>query len=249
MVVAIIPARLSSTRFPNKPLKKIKGYSMIEHVYKRVLKAKNIDQAYIATCDDKIEEVSREFGAKVIRTLSTHVRGTDRVAEAASKIEADIVLNVQGDEPLVDPVSLEKAVDFMIKRHNIQAVNLVSKIENWEEFTNKNVVKAVLAPDCRVLYLSRQPIPDIDKNQFSYGIKQIGIYGFRKDFLMKFSEMPETPLEQSEKVDMLRIIENNVELFGFFTKDIVSVDVPEELEMVERIMEKDPLYNEIFCGQ
>ena len=252
MVVGIIPARMASTRFPGKPLAKIKGHSMIEHVYRRSLKAECIDEVYIATCDREIADEARAFGGKVIMTADTHTRGTDRVAEAARKVQAQIIINIQGDEPLVDPVSLEKAVTYMRSDSNIQAVNLVSQITDWDVFTSKDVVKTVTDKDNKVLYFSRQPVPACSKEDFKGALKQIGIYLFRKEFLLKFASWLETNLEIIEKVDMLRILENGDDVSAVEVKDMVSVDTKEDLVEAEKLMEKDPLFRELFkvgCAQ
>ncbi|MCR4337564.1 MAG: NTP transferase domain-containing protein, partial [Candidatus Omnitrophica bacterium] len=143
-VVCMIPARMASTRFPGKPIAKILGVPMIEHVYRRVQLAKTIDEIYIATCDEEIAQVARDFGAPVVMTANTHVRGTDRVAEAASKVEADIVINVQGDEPLVDPASLDGGIQMLKKDPAIYCVNLISVIKDWNVFASPHVVKTVV---------------------------------------------------------------------------------------------------------
>ena len=252
MVVGIIPARMASTRFPGKPLAKIKGRSMIEHVYRRSLRAKYIDDIYIATCDREISAEAENFGAKTIMTSDTHTRGTDRVAEAAQQIRAEIIINIQGDEPLVDPASLDKAIVHMKANSGIRAINLVSPITNWEVFTNQGVVKTVVDKDNKVLYFSRQPVPTCSKESFQKGLKQIGIYLFRKEFLLEFSSWEETNLEIIEKIDMLRILENGIDIDAVEVSDMVSVDTPEDLREAEGLMEQDQLFQDIFkvdCAQ
>lgn len=245
-VVGIIPARLASTRFPNKPLAKILGHSMIEHVYRRAETAKYIDELYIATCDDEIAKKTREFGGKTIMTSSSHTRGTDRVAEAARKVKADIILNIQGDEPLVDPEALDGGIMEIKNKSDIQCVNLVTPINNWKFFIDHNIIKATLDKNNRILYFSRLPIPSSTKEDFKAAFKQIGIYIFRKEFLLQFSNWKETSLEMAEKIDMLRILEHGFPIGAFYTKDMVSVDTPEDLFFVEEILSKDPLYQRIF---
>ena len=246
MVIGIIPARLASTRFPNKPLAKMHGYSMIEHVYRRSKYAKSIDEIYITTCDGEIADEAKRFGAKVIMTSNTHTRGTDRVAEAANKVDADIVINIQGDEPLVDPYSLDEAIEYMQNDKIIKSINLVSRITNWDIFADPGVVKTVINEANKVLYFSRQPIPDVAKDNFEYGLKQIGIYLFRKEFLLEFSSWEETPLEKKEKVDMLRILERGFSVDSFEVKDMVSVDTPEDLKVAEKLISEDELFRKIF---
>lgn len=245
-VIAIIPARMGSTRFPGKPLAKINGRTMIEHVYRRVKCAKLIDEVYVATCDNEIADEVKKFNGKAIMTSSSHTRGTDRVAEAIAKIETDIVINVQGDEPMVDPNVLDKAIAFINEREDIQCVNLISPINEWDCFVSKDVVKTVLDKNNKVLYFSRQPIPTCILQNVKNVFKQVGIYIFRKDFLLQFSQWPETLLEQMEQVDMLRIIENGFSIYTFESHDMIGVDRPGEVALVEQALLNDPLYRKLF---
>lgn len=245
-VVCIIPARMASSRFPGKPIQKILGVPMVEHVYRRVKLSKNIDEIYIATCDLEIAEVVNSFGGQVIMTSDKHTRGTDRIAEAARQIDANIIINVQGDEPLVDPNTLDAAVRFMLSDENKKCLNLVSVIKDWEDFISPNVVKVVTDFRKCVLYFSRQPIPLQKKETFDEAIRQIGIYLFRKNFLLEFSSWDETPLEKKEGVDMMRIIERGFSIDTFVSKDMLSVDTPAELLIMEKILEQDGVYQQIF---
>ncbi|MCR4322391.1 MAG: 3-deoxy-manno-octulosonate cytidylyltransferase [Candidatus Brocadiaceae bacterium] len=245
-VVAIIPARMGSTRFHGKPLAKIHGHSMIEHVYRRVLCSKLINELYVATCDKEIADEVKRFKGRAIMTSPHHLRGTDRVAEAIAKIEADIVINVQGDEPMVDPNVLDKAIAFINEQEDIQCVNLISPINEWDCFVSKDVVKTVLDKNNKVLYFSRQPIPTCKPQNFKNAFKQIGIYIFRKEFLLQFSQWPETSLEQMEQVDMLRIIENGFPIYTFESNDMIGVDKPGEVALVEQALLNDPLYQKLF---
>lgn len=245
-VVCIIPARMASTRFPGKPLAKILGYSMIEHVYRRVCLAEHIDEVYIATCDQEIADEAERFGAQAIMTATTHTRGTDRVAEAAQKIEGDIIINVQGDEPLVDPKSLDEAIVMMKENPQVQCVNLIAPITDWEIFVSHNVVKTTIDQKGKVLYFSRQPIPTSTRESFKTGIKQIGIYFFQRDLLLDFLSWLETPLEQEEGVDMLRFLEKGITIESLMAQDMISVDTPEELFQMEKILQEDDLCKKIF---
>lgn len=247
-VVAIIPARMASTRFPGKPLAKINGYSMIEHVYRRVLRSKLIDDLYVATCDAEIADEIMRCGGKVIMTSPSHVRGTDRVAEAAQKIKADIVINVQGDEPMVDPAMLDEAIAFMKKRKDIRCLNLVAPIKDWSFFVSKDVVKVTLDKDNKILYFSRQPIPNCGQQNFRNAFKQIGIYLVYRELLLKFSRWAETPLEKTEKVDMLRFLENGSPIYAYISKDMIGVDTPQDLSLVERMLLEDPLSQQLFIS-
>lgn len=221
---------------------------MIEHVFRRVKTAQYIDEIYIATCNHPIKEAAEAFGARVIMTSDKHTRGTDRVAEAASNIDADIVINVQGDEPLVDPESLDKAIEMMRNTRAIQCINLVSLIDEWDMFIDKNVVKTEVDGKGRVVKFFRQPDAVYSQKLFKQGIKQIGIYLFRKPLLMQFASWAETPLEKQIGVDMMRILENGFPIDTCLSKDMVSVDTPPELERMERLLEKDPLFQKLFKG-
>jgi len=245
-VVAIIPTRMASTRFPGKPLAKILGLPMIEHVYRRVQSAELVDEIYVATCDKEIADEVKRFSGMVIMTSSEHTRGSERVAEAAQSIETDIVINVQGDEPMVDPLELDKAIRVMKEREDIRCLNLVTPIEDWEFFTNKNVVKVALAKGGEILYFSRAAIPEQSEHEFRGGIKQIGIYLIHKDLLLQYSRWKESTLEKIEKVDMLRFLENNSPVHAYISTDMIGVDTKKDLAIVERLLPDDYLYNRLF---
>lgn len=247
-VAAIIPARMGSTRFPGKPLAKINGRPMIEHVYRRLLRSNMIDELYVATCDDEIATEVMKYEGKVIMTSSSHMRGTDRVAEAAQKIEADIIINVQGDEPMVNPIILDKAIAFMKIRKDIQCLNFIAPIKDWNSFISKNIVKVVLDRNNKILYFSRLPIPNCEKQNIKNTFKQIGIYLVYKELLLKYSKWDETPLEKAEKVDMLRFLENDIQIYAFLSKDMIGVDTPQDLLLVERLLLEEPLYRQIFVS-
>jgi len=244
-VVGIIPARLASTRFPGKPLVKIHGKPMIEHVYRRVQCANLIDELYIATCDEEIAVETERFGGKAIMTSSAHTRCTDRAAEAAKKINADIVINIQGDEPLIDPDALDESISIM-KNNNSQCLNWITPISKWEVFISRDTVKAVVDKDNKILYFSRQPIPNCGREDFKNAFKQMGVYVFRKQFLLQYASWREMPLEKAEKVDMLRILEHGFAIDAFITKDMIGVDTPQDLSLVEQALLEEPLYNRIF---
>jgi len=245
-VACIVPARMGSSRYPGKPIALICGHPMLEHVYRRLKTSRYVTEIVIATCDKEIQKVCEGFGARVLMTKDTHVRGTDRVAEAAQKVEADIIINVQGDEPLVDPKTLDEAIAVMLKNPAITCVNLVSKITDWDIFVSKDVVKAVMDQQHQVLYFSRLPIPVQSKEKFRYAFKQIGIYLFKRDFLLQFGSWPQTPLEELESVDMMRILEHGFSIQGFLGHDSISVDTPMDLAYAEGIIRQDPLYQKVF---
>ena len=245
-VVCIVPARMASARYPGKPIANILGYPMLEHVVRRLKTSKYVHGIVVATCDEAIKKVVEGFGTPVIMTSANHVRGTDRVAEAAAQVDADIIINVQGDEPLVDPATLDKAIAWMIQNSTVYCVNLVSLISDWDIFISKDVVKTVMTPSQNILYFSRLPVPTQTKEKFKYAYKQIGIYLFKRDFLLKFAAWPQTPLEEIESVDMIRILENGFPIQGFLGADSISVDTPADLAYAEGVIRQDPLYQKVF---
>ena len=242
-IIAVIPARMASTRFPGKPLVNILGIPMIEHVRRRVALSPIFSEVIVATCDQEIKDIVIGNGGHAIMTDSNHVRCTDRIAEAAENFDADIIVNVQGDEPLVDPEMFHPLVEPLKEDKSLDCVNLMSEITNEKEFYNQNVVKVVCDINENALFFSREPIPSEKMYSSSYKkYKQLGIIAFRKEFLLKFTKLSPTPLEIIESNDMLRLLEN-----GFFVRmvksdiRIVGVDTPTDMERVKIIMKSDPL--------
>ena len=243
-IAVIIPARMAATRFPGKPLVDIAGLPMIEHVRRRVSLCASLNQVVVATCDEQIREVVESAGGTVVMTADTHERCTDRIAEAAQKIDTDVIINVQGDEPLVLPEMIEAAARPLIDDPELVAVNLVSRIVDDDEFINPNAPKVVTNRFGDILYISREPIPSRKKVQTNeyLKLKQLGIIAFRFDFLQTFSKLDPTPLEQIESVDMMRAVEHGyriraVEMNGM----MIGVDVPEDIKRVEDVLVSDPL--------
>ncbi|NQV01740.1 MAG: 3-deoxy-manno-octulosonate cytidylyltransferase [Bacteroidia bacterium] len=244
-IIALIPARMASSRFPGKPLVKICGTTMIEHVWRRVTMNTHINSTYIATCDEEIRHTAEGFGAEVIMTASTHERGTDRIAEACEILinegrDFDIVLNIQGDEPLLNPASLDLLIEPYFSDETISCINLIENLEGEEEINSYNNVKTVFDQQGFDLYFSRLPI--------SYGLKarhykQLGLYSFTKDIILSYPKMDMTPLEIAESVDMLRFVENNIRIkVKLSPYKTICVDTPADHEMVSRIIENDPLF-------
>ena len=243
--VGIIPSRLGSSRLPKKPLIKINEMTMIEHVYKRSKLCEDLDQLFVATCDNEIKETVESFGGSVIMTSSTHERCTDRIAEAVTDIHCDIVVNIQGDEPLVNPDMISNSINEL-KKDNIlyKTVNNVSKIYNQSEFDDKNNVKVVFNSNKEALYFSREPIPNLvkEKNLSYFGYKQVCIISFTKEYLFLFNKLEQTPLEISESIDMLRCLENNHKIKIVETEyPNWSVDTIDDLKIVEQLMLNDSL--------
>lgn len=238
-IVAIIPARYGSTRLEGKPLMDINGKPMIQHVYERVAQAKLVEEVIVATDDQRIVNVVEDFKGKVKLTSVDHKSGTDRVAEAVSGVSADIVANVQGDEPLIDPRMIDEAIEPLLDDKALMASTLCRPIIEEKEMKNPNVVKVVLDLDGNALYFSRSLIP-YPRNENQLGVfEHIGIYVFQNSFLMQFVKMSQTPLEKIESLEQLRILENGYQLKIVKTKfDYLglSVDTFEDLERVREIV-------------
>lgn len=248
-IIAIIPARMGSSRFPGKPMAEIHKIPMIGHVFFRTRRCSLLSETYVATCDKEIYDYIEKVGGKAIMTADTHERCTDRTAEAMLKIEkntgskADIVIMVQGDEPMVTPKMIEQAINPMLSNPNIQVVNLMARMQTVEEFEDPNEVKVVVGLVGCALYFSREPIPSRKKGYSEVPmLKQVCIMPFRRDYLLRFNAMPETPLERIESVDMMRIIEHGGKVYMVMT-DIytMSVDTQEDLEKVIQLMKNDKL--------
>ncbi len=251
-IIAIIPARMGSTRFPGKPMANIHGIPMVGHVYFRTKMCSLLSETYVATCDQEIYDYIVSIGGKALMTADTHERCSDRTAEAMLKVESetgrkvDIVVMVQGDEPMVTPVMIEAAVNPMLGDSTIQVVNLMARIKTVEEFEDPNEVKVVVDLQDRALYFSREPIPSRRKGFKDVPmLKQVCIIPFRRDYLLKFNSLPETPLERIESVDMMRVIEHGERVHMVMTDvETLSVDTPEDLERVVDLMKEDALINE-----
>ena len=241
-IIGIIPARMGSSRFPGKPLKKLCGMPMIEHVYKRSAMSKKLNELYVATCDEEIFNCVESFGGKAIMTSSTHQRCTERVAEACKNINsyADIVVNIQGDEPLLFPEMIDLAIQPLIENEDIHCSNLISPIENDREWEDPNEVKVVKDLQNHAIYFSREPIPSRKKAADDFvKYKQVCIIPFRREFLLKFVTLEPTPLEMVESIDMVRILEHGYKIKLIETDvDTIGVDTPEDLEKVKQRMQE-----------
>lgn len=246
-IIALIPARMAATRFPDKPLALIKGLPMIEHVRRRVALCPLLNDVIVTTCDEAILRVVEESGGKVIMTSNRHERCTDRIAEAATHLQADIFINVQGDEPLIRPEMIQEAVAPLLEDSSLQSSNLMCLITDEEEFRSPNAVKVVTDQSLNLMYASREPIPSPlkadDKSYCKW--KQLGIIAFRSDFLQILTRLNPTPLEKIESIDMLRALEHGYRVRMVPTKGrLVGVDVPEQIGEVEKLLENDLLLKE-----
>ncbi len=248
-IIAIIPARMASTRFPGKPMARIHGIPMIGHVYFRTRMCSLLSETYVATCDQEIYDYIHSIGGKAVMTADAHERASDRCAEAMIKIESeisrkmDIVVMVQGDEPMVTPEMIEKSITPMLHDSSVNVVNLMAKMKTLAEFEEPNEVKVVIDTNENAIYFSREPIPSRKKGVEDVPmLKQVCIIPFRRDYLLKFNAMVSTPLELIESVDMMRILEHGGDVrMVMIGNDTYSVDTQDDLERVEGMMENDPL--------
>ena len=243
-VIVVIPARMGSTRFPGKPLAPLLGRPMIEHVYHRSAACRDVEEVIVATCDEEIRLAVEGFGGRVVMTSPAHERASDRVAEAAVHEQADIVVMVQGDEPMVRPEMISDAVAPMLAEPGLACVNLAAPIRTREELVDHNTIKVVTARNGDALFFSREPIPTIGSGTFEDGqwFKQICVMPFRREALERFAALPPTRLEVAESIDMLRFLEHGVPVRMVPTGvDTHSVDTPADLALVEDLMRDDPL--------
>ncbi len=244
-ITAIIPARFASTRFPGKPLVKIAGKTMIERVYERVDSSATINRVIVATDDRRIFQAVTAFGGEAWMTREDHASGTDRLAEVAHELEADLVVNVQGDEPLIAPAMIDAAVAPLRDDPSIPMGTLKTAISDWEEFRDPNVVKVVTDHAGDALYFSRSPIP-FPREEWQASatpmadlgaFKHIGLYVYRRDFLLRFAAMPESRLEQLEKLEQLRALEHGYRIRVIETDQVcIGVDTPEDVLRVEMLL-------------
>ncbi len=242
--VGMIPARMGSSRFPGKPLAELLGKSMLEHVYKRCALSESLDDLYVATCDREIMDAVQAFGGKAIMTADTHERASDRIAEAADGVEADVYVMIQGDEPMTHPDMIDEAMAPFKFEQGIQCVNLTRRIEDEADFANPDTIKVVLDGAGFALYMSREPIPTRDKAAFAdiRAYKQVCIIPFTSECLARYAALPPTPLEIAESVDMLRLMEHGYRVRMVETAhDTQAVDRPADLERVAGLMRDDPL--------
>ena len=242
-VVAVIPARMGSSRFPGKPLAPLHGLSMIEHVFRRAQLCDQVNDVYVATCDDEIRAAAQSFGATVIMTSMAHERATDRVAEAAEHFAADVVVMIQGDEPMITPEMVATSLAPLKSDRSIGCVNLVHRIKSQREFLDPNTIKVVADVNDNALYFSRAPIPKVDFETSNTRVfKQVCVIPFRRECLMEFARLPPAPLELAESIDMLRLLEHGRSV-RLVETDVTThaVDTPADLQRVETLMNDDQL--------
>ncbi len=235
-VAIVIPARYRSSRFPGKPLADIVGKPMIQHVYERSIQAKHASEVIVATDDLRIFKAVRKFGGNVVMTSPEHETGTDRVIEVSKRITADIIINVQGDEPLINPQDIDLLIENMLQS-TCKVATLCHSVKE-EEALSPNVVKVIRSADGRALYFSRRLIPYTrEKQQQVNYLKHVGIYGYTADLLEIYNELPFSQLEDMEKLEQLRLIEAGISINLIEVDSIQQgVDTPADLEVVRRYL-------------
>ncbi|MFB3894983.1 MAG: 3-deoxy-manno-octulosonate cytidylyltransferase [bacterium] len=249
-ILGVIPARYAATRFPGKPLADICGKPMVLHVYDRAKRAKLLTELYVATEDERIVRVVEQAGGKAIMTSASHQSGSDRLGEVAGKIDADIIVNIQGDEPLLEPEMLDEMVRPLIDDKTILMGTLKKRISNPEDLQNPNIVKVVCDKNGFAIYFSRSLIPypksgwkDASIHGLAEGdlaiYKHLGLYAYQKEFLMKFTQLPVSPIEKIEGLEQLRALDNGYKIKVVETKfDTIAVDTPEDLERVIKVVSR-----------
>ena len=239
-VLAILPARYGSTRFPGKPLAPIGGKPMIQHVWERTRAAKSVDAVVIATDDERIRDACDAFGAEVEMTRDDHPTGTDRLAEVAERHDHDVIVNVQGDEPLIEGFVVDAAVEALLKDDRAAMSTIVHRAEP-EAFDDPNRVKVVLDSAGFALYFSRAPIPFRRKDTGIAPLQHVGLYVYRRDFLLEIVTLERSPAERTEELEQLRALENGYRIRAAEIKgwSSVPVDVPEDVAIVEAALARD----------
>ena len=234
----MIPARYGAKRFPAKLMQDLCGKPVIVHTYERVADTRLFDEVYVVTDDDRIEKAIREVGGKVIRSKKEHNSGSDRLAEASRDLDVDIIVNVQGDEPFTDKENLQKVIDIFAKdlTKSIAVASLMERITDPDDIANPNNVKVVVNKFGEALYFSRNiiPFPRDPNTKVSY-YKHIGIYAYRKEALQQFTELPPSLLEETEKLEQLRYLENGFKIRLALTNiPTIGIDTPEDLERARK---------------
>jgi len=239
-VIGVIPARYQSSRLEGKPLADILGKPMVQHVYERAREAGNLDEVLVATDDERIRRAVTDFGGKAVMTSLSHRSGTDRVAEAVLTLEADVVVNIQGDEPMIDPLMIEEVVAPFREGTSASLVTLKKEVFHESEFADPGVVKVVTDPRGIALYFSRSLVPYPRNRTAHYRVfEHIGIYAYTRDCLLQLAALPVSPLEEIEALEQLRALENGISILVVETRSnrqSISVDTAVDLERVREAM-------------
>ncbi|PCJ64456.1 MAG: 3-deoxy-manno-octulosonate cytidylyltransferase [Candidatus Hydrogenedentota bacterium] len=243
--VAIIPARFASQRFPGKVIVPLAGKPLVYHTYLQTCRAKHISRVIVATDDSKVVEALQPYDVEVIMTRPDHLTGTDRIAEVAKQLSDSIIVNVQGDEPLVDPDTIDRAIEKLHEHPETVMATARHALSDPKDIEDPNVVKVVVDTHGRALYFSRYPIPYVRAPEETNGDEithwqHIGLYVFRREFLLSFPDLPPTPLELLERLEQLRVLENGYSIAVVDTEHkSIGVDTPADLERAREILEKE----------
>ncbi len=244
-VIGVIPARYSSVRFEGKVLADILGKPMIQHVWERAKQSLLLDDLIIACDDERVASAARGFGAKVALTAKGHACGTDRICEVINPLDVKVVINIQGDEPLIHPTMIDSVAQALLDNNSISMATVMKMIEEPEVINDPNVVKVVIDKNNFALYFSRSPIPFHAPNselKFAAYFKHIGLYGYTKDFLFIYKNLPVSYLERVERLEQLRVLEEGYRIKVIETKhDTIGVDTPEDLEKLKQYLQNPPL--------
>ena len=241
-VVVVIPSRYAATRLPGKPLVSLAGKPMVQRVYEQAKLAQTVRRVLVATDDQRIVDAVQSFGGEVRMTRSDHRTGTERIAEVAAHEPGDVFVNVQGDEPLIDPVAIDTAVAALLEDPPAQISTVATPIRHVPDIMDPNVVKTVLDFDSNALYFSRAPVPWVRDTQQKVHVKywkHLGLYVFQRDALLEYPTLPQGELEKIEQLEQLRWLENGWKIrVAEVEHDAVSVDVPEDVARVEKLLQK-----------
>ena len=241
-VIGVIPARYSSTRFEGKVLADINGKPMIQHVWEKAKLARLLDDVIIACDEQVVANIAKEFGAKVVLTAKQHVSGTDRIIEVINPLDVKIIVNIQGDEPLVQPLMIDNLAQALLDDQKVSMATVMKKIENEHEINDPHVVKVVTDKNGFALYFSRAAIPALAINsdiQDPVYYKHIGLYAYTKDFLFTIRNLPVSRLEKMEKLEQLRVLEEGYKIKVIETKfETIGVDTPADLEKLKEYLNK-----------
>lgn len=242
-VIGVIPARYSSTRFEGKVLADIQGKPMLQHVWERAKQALTLDSLIIACDHEAVARAAQNFGAKVVMTSKSHTCGTDRISEVVNPLDVKIIINIQGDEPLIQPLMIDNVAGALLKDSSLNMATVMKKIDDLADVNDPNVVKVVVDKDNFALYFSRAPIPFFAGNSElakPLYYKHIGLYGYTKDFLFTYKNLPVSDLEKAERLEQLRVLQEGFRIKVIETKyDTVGVDTPEDLEKVKLRLHSD----------
>jgi 3-deoxy-manno-octulosonate cytidylyltransferase (CMP-KDO synthetase) len=238
-VVGIIPARFHSTRLPGKPLALIAGRTMIEHVYRRALETRHLNAVVVATDDERIAHAVEAFGGTAVMTAPDHATGTDRLAQVAGELSCEIVVNVQGDEPLIEPSSIDAVVTLLLDRPDDGMSTIRRRIDDPADMTNPSVVKVVTDQQGYALYFTRSAVPYVRPGHPAPSFwRHLGLYGYRREFLLKIAALPSSPLERAEGLEQLRALEHGHRIStAETTADSIGVDTQTDLERVRQLLE------------